>query len=74
VLRFGRDAIVVESNSQFQIYPATAMRAEDTMVLAEIIDQAIDAEVEHTLPIRAHTTTLNLPQLTQDTAVCVPYH
>jgi len=55
VLRFGRDAIVVESNSQFQIYPATAMTAEDTMVLAEIIDQAIDAEVEHTLPIRAHT-------------------
>ncbi|NIX77884.1 hypothetical protein [Microvirga terricola] len=55
VLRFGRDAIVVENNSEFQIYPASAMGAEDTMVLAEIIDQEIDAEVEHTLPIRAHT-------------------
>jgi len=55
VLRFGRDAIVVESNSEFQIYPAIAMNDEDTMVLAEIIDQEIDAEVEHILPIRAHT-------------------
>lgn len=55
VLRFGRDAIVVESNSEFQIYPAIAMSDEDTMVLAEIIDQEIDAEVEHILPIRAHT-------------------
>lgn len=55
VLRFGRDAVVVESNSEFQIYPATAMADDDTMVLAEIIDQQIDAEVEHTLPIRAHT-------------------
>ncbi|WP_243369468.1 hypothetical protein [Microvirga solisilvae] len=55
VLRFGRDAIVVESNSEFQIYPASAMKAEDTMVLAEIIDQGMDAEVEHTLPIKAHT-------------------
>lgn len=55
VLRFGRDAIVVESNSEFQIYPASAMSAEETMVLAEIIDQEVDAEVEHTLPIRAHT-------------------
>jgi len=56
VLRFGRDAVVVESNSEFQIYPASAMEADETMVLAEIIDQQIDAEVEHTLPIRAHTT------------------
>lgn len=55
ILRFGRDAIVVESHSEFQIYPATAMEADDTMVLAEIIDQDIDAEVEHTMPIRAHT-------------------
>ncbi|WP_230534183.1 hypothetical protein [Microvirga roseola] len=55
VLRFDRDAIVVESNSEFLIYPASAMDEDDTMVLAEIIDQQIDAEVEHTLPIRAHT-------------------
>jgi len=55
VLRFGRDAIVVESNSEFQIYPACAMGADETMVLAEIIDQQMDAEVEHILPIRAHT-------------------
>jgi hypothetical protein len=55
VLRFGRDAIVVESNNEFQIYPASAMDVEDTMVLAEIIDQEVDAEVEHILPIRAHT-------------------
>jgi hypothetical protein len=56
VLRFDRDAIVVESDSQFQIYPVSAMEADDTMVLAEIIDQQIDAEVEQVLPIRAHTT------------------
>ncbi|MCG7393101.1 hypothetical protein MHY87_09305 [Microvirga sp. ACRRW] len=55
ILRFGRDAVVVESSSEFQIYPATAMDAEDAMVLAEILDQEIDAEVEHTLPIKAHT-------------------
>jgi hypothetical protein len=56
VLRFDRDAVVVEHNSEFQIYPASAMSDEDTMVLAEIIDQQIDAEVEQVLPIRAHTT------------------
>jgi hypothetical protein len=55
VLRFDRDAVVVESNSEFQIYPASTMRDDDTMVLAEIIDQEFDAEVEHVLPIRAHT-------------------
>jgi hypothetical protein len=55
VLRFGRDATVVESSSEFQIYPASAMDADDTMMLAEIIDQQFDAEVEHTLPIKAHT-------------------
>jgi hypothetical protein len=55
ILRFDRDAVVVESNSEFQIYPASAMGADETMVLAEIIDQQFDAEVEHTLPIRAHT-------------------
>lgn len=54
VLRFDRDAVVVESNSEYQIYPASAMGAEDTMVLAEIIDQQFDAEVEHILPIRTH--------------------
>lgn len=56
VLRFGCDAMVVESNSEFQIYPASAMGEDDTMVLAEIIDQQIDAEVEHILPIKAHTS------------------
>ena len=55
VLRFGRDAVVVESNSGYQIYPASLMGADDTMVLAEIIDQQFDAEVEQVLPIRAHT-------------------
>jgi hypothetical protein len=55
VLRFDRDAVVVESNSEYQIYPATSMSVDDTMVLAEIIDQQCDAEVEHILPIRTHT-------------------
>lgn len=55
VLRFDRDAIVVESNSEFQIYPISAMGVDDTMVLAEIIDQERDAEVEQVLPIKAHT-------------------
>jgi hypothetical protein len=56
VLRFDRDAIVVESGSEFQIYPTSPMGAQDTMVLAEIIDQQIDAEVEQVQPITAHTT------------------
>jgi hypothetical protein len=55
VLRFDRDAVVVESNSEFQIYPVCPMSDDETMVLAEIIDQQFDAEVEHILPIRAHT-------------------
>ncbi|GEO18499.1 hypothetical protein MAE02_61950 [Microvirga aerophila] len=55
VLRFDRDAIVVESNNAFQIYPASAMNADDTIVLAEIINQQLDAEVEQVLPVRAHT-------------------
>ena len=55
VLWFDRDAVVVESSSEFQIYPASAMSDDDTMVLAEIIDQECDAEVEHVLPIRTHT-------------------
>jgi len=55
VLRFDRDAVVVERNSEYQIYPATSMSADETMVLAEIIDQQCDAEVEHVLPIRTHT-------------------
>jgi hypothetical protein len=56
VLRFSRDAVVVESDNTFQIYPTSAIDASDTMVLAEIIDQQFDAEVEHILPVRAHTT------------------
>jgi hypothetical protein len=55
VLRFDRDAVVVESNSEFQIYPASPMSADDTIVLAEIINQHFDAEVEQVLPIKAHT-------------------
>ncbi|WP_262032090.1 hypothetical protein [Microvirga sp. Mcv34] len=55
VLWFDRDAVVVESNSEFQVYPATSMSADDTMILAEIIDHECDAEVEHVRPIRAHT-------------------
>ena len=55
VLRFDRDAIVVESSSEFQIYPVSVISDDETMVLAEIIDQELDAEVEHVLPIRAHT-------------------
>lgn len=54
ILRFDRDAVVVESNSEYQIYPATSMSADDTMVLAEIIDNQCDAEVEQVLPIVAH--------------------
>jgi hypothetical protein len=56
VLRFDRDAVVIESSSEFQIYPVSAMSADDTMVLAEIIDEELDAEVEQVLPIRAHLT------------------
>ena len=56
VLRFDRDAVVVESNSEYQIYPATSMSADDTIVMAEIIDERRDAEVEQVLPIVAHTT------------------
>ncbi|WP_201837447.1 hypothetical protein [Microvirga zambiensis] len=55
VLRFDRDAVVVESDSEYLIYPVTSMRADDTMVMAEIIDERHDAEVEQVLPIVAHT-------------------
>jgi hypothetical protein len=55
VLRFDRDAVVVEQNSRFQIYPTSAMRPDEPMVLAEIIDQGMDAEVEHVMPIKAFT-------------------
>jgi len=55
VLRFDRDAIVVEGRGEFQIYPVSPIDADDTMVLAEILNQGLDAEVEHVLPIRAHT-------------------
>jgi hypothetical protein len=55
VLRFDRDAIVVEGRGEFQIYPVSPIEADDTMVLAEILNQGLDAEVEHVLPIRAHT-------------------
>src|SRR5690606_18672870 len=58
VLRLERAASVVERKSEFRIYPASAMGENDTMVLAEIIDQQCDAEVEHVLPIRAHTAPL----------------
>jgi hypothetical protein len=60
VLRFDRDAVVVESESAFEIYPASPMGSEETMVLAEIIDQQRDAEVEQVLPIKAHTTPRSL--------------
>lgn len=56
VLRFDCDAVVVEGNNEYQIYPASVMGDDDTMVLAEIIDHQCDAQVEHVLPIRAHTT------------------
>lgn len=55
LLRFHRDAIVVESISEFQVYPVSVMNADDTIVFAEIIDQQRDAEIEQVLPIRAHT-------------------
>jgi hypothetical protein len=51
VLRFDRDAIVVVSNNAFQIYPASVMNTDDTIVLAEIINQQLDAEVEQVLPV-----------------------
>ena len=55
VLRFDRDAVVVEGIGEFRIYPVSAIDADDTIVLAEILNQGLDAEVEHVLPIRAHT-------------------
>jgi hypothetical protein len=60
VLRFDRDAVVVEANCEFQIYPVSVMESDDTMVRAEIIDQQVDAEVEQVLPIRAHTVPRSL--------------
>lgn len=56
VLRFGRDAVVVESRGEFQLYPMSPMSADDTLVLAEIINRRMDSEVEHVLPIKTHIT------------------
>ncbi|MBF9231777.1 hypothetical protein [Microvirga alba] len=56
VLRFGRDAVVVESRGQYQLYPMSPMEAHDTLILAEIINQRMDSEVEHVLPIKTHIT------------------
>jgi hypothetical protein len=56
VLRFERDAVVVESADGFELYPVSSMGPYDTLVLAEIIDQRIDSEVEHVLPITTHVT------------------
>ena len=56
VLRFHRDAVVVESAGAFQLYPMSPMAADDTLVLAEILDQGQDSAVEHVLPIKTHTT------------------
>jgi hypothetical protein len=63
LLRFHRDAIVVESISEFQIYPISVMNADDTIVSAEIMDQQRDAEIEQVLPIRAHTAPRSTSQL-----------
>ncbi len=54
VLWFDRDAVVVESAGGFQLYPMSFMQADDTLVLAEIVDQRMDSEVEHVLPIKTH--------------------
>jgi hypothetical protein len=56
VLRFDRDAVVVESKGGFQVYPISPMRADDTLILAEIVNCRMDSEVEHVLPITAHVT------------------
>ncbi len=56
VLRFERDAVVVESAGGFQLYPVSPMGSHDTLVLAEIIDHRIDSQVEHVLPITTHIT------------------
>jgi hypothetical protein len=56
VLRFDRDAVVVESGGAFQLYPMSPMQADDTLVLAEILDCRMDSEVEHVLPITTHIT------------------
>lgn len=54
VLWFDRDAVVVESAGGFQLYPMSPMRADDTLVLAEILDRSVDSEIEHVLPIKTH--------------------
>jgi hypothetical protein len=56
VLRFDRDAVVVESEGGFQLYPMSPMQAHDTLILAEIVNRRIDSEVEHVAPITTHIT------------------
>ncbi|MGO4706830.1 hypothetical protein AB4072_13760 [Microvirga sp. 2MCAF38] len=56
VLRFDRDALVVESEAGFELYPMSSMQADDTLILAEIVDIRMDSEVEHVLPITTHIT------------------
>jgi hypothetical protein len=54
VLFFCRDAVVLESRGEFQLFPTTPIQMTDTLILAEIIDQKIDSEVEHVQPITTH--------------------
>jgi hypothetical protein len=56
VLRFHRDAIVVESGGRYQLYPTYPMRTDETLILAEILNTGKDSSVEHVLPITTHVS------------------
>ena len=52
-LTFHRDAVVVERQGCFDLYPMSAMSADDAIVLAHV-DRGMDAEVEHVRPLTVH--------------------
>jgi hypothetical protein len=55
-LTFDRAVLVVERSASFELYPAAAMRADEVMILAEVLNRRRDVDVEHVRPIAVHTS------------------
>ena len=54
VLTFGRAVVLVGRNASFNLYPVTAMMADEAMILAEVVHRRRDVDVEHVRPIVVH--------------------
>jgi hypothetical protein len=56
VLTFSRAVVLVERNASFDLYPVTAMVADEAMILAEVLHRRRDVDVEHVSPIVVHAS------------------